>query len=346
MKRCIPRTGAILPAVVVAFALAGCGAKDESAKGTAMDLPAAQVHVQIAENKSRTMTEAVVGTVRAKWRATLEAKLSGRIEKMPVVLGEKVQKGQLIARLDAGEIAARLEQAQASLEEAERDWKRTSALFEQKSATRADYDSAQARQQIAQGAVAEAKAMVGYVEILSPFDGVVTKKWADMGDLATPGKPLVDIEDPSQLRLQAEVPDVIAAHVHQGTRMAVEVDALKEELIGTVVEISPVADSVTHTFEVKVDLASTPGLMSGQFARLEAPVGESRALLVPESAVVARGQLEILFVAAAGRAQMRLVKTGRNTGGQVEILSGLDAGDSVVIDGASQLTDGQPVEVK
>ncbi len=346
MKRCIPKTVAVLPAVVVAFALAGCGSKHERAKETTTDLSTAQVRVQTVENKSRTTTEEVVGTVQAKLRATLESKLSGRIENMPVVLGEKVQKGQLIARLDAGEIAARLEQAQASLEEAERDCKRTSALFEQQSATLADYDSAQARQQIAQGALAEAKAMMGYVEILSPFDGVVTKKWANVGDLATPGKPLVEMEDPSQLRLQADVPDVIAAHVHQGARMAVEVDALKKELIGTVVEISPVADPVTHTFGVKVDLPSTPGLMSGQFARLEAPVGESQALLVPESAVVARGQLEVLFVVADRHAQLRLVKTGRNTDGKVEILSGLDAGDSVVIDGASQLTDGQPVEAK
>lgn len=346
MKRRFPRTIAILPTVAVAFALAGCGSKHESARETATDMPAAQVRVRTAENKSRATTEEVVGTVGAKLRATLEAKLSGRIEKMAVVVGEKVQKGQMIARLDADEVAARLDQARASLEEAERDWKRTSALFEQKSATRADYDSAQARQRIAQGALAEAKAMMSYVEILSPFDGVVTKKWADMGDLATPGKPLVDIEDPSQLRLQADVPEVIAARVHQGDRMAVEVDALKEKLIGTVVEISPVADAVTHTFGVKVDLPSTPGLMSGQFARLEAPAGESPVLLVPESAVVARGQLEILFVIADRRAQLRLVKTGRNLGAQLEILSGLEPGDSVVIDGASQLTDGQPVEVK
>ena len=129
----------------------------------------------------------MVGTVRAKLRATLEAKLSGRIDKMPVLLGQTVKAGQLVAHLDAAEIKARLEQAEAGLQQAERDWKRTSALFDQQAATRSDYDAAESRYQVAKAALAEAQAMMGYVEVLAPFDGVVTKKWADAGDLAAPG---------------------------------------------------------------------------------------------------------------------------------------------------------------
>ena len=92
----------------------------------------------------------------------------------------------------------------------------------------------------------------------------------------------------------------------------------------------PAADPVSHTFRVKADLPATPGLRSGQFARLEVPVGESPALRVPDSAVVQRGQLEILFVVINGHAQLRLVKTGRHVGDEVEVLSGLNAGDAVV----------------
>jgi membrane fusion protein (multidrug efflux system) len=337
---------ALLPIAVVAFALAGCDSKRENATENPARLPVAQVRVQTVENKSRTMTEEVVGTVRAKLHATLEARLSGRIEKMPVVLGEKVQKGQWIARLDAGEIAARLEQAQASLEEAGRNWKRTSALFAQQSATRAEYEAAQSRQKIAKGAAAEAKAMMDYVEIFAPFDGLVTKKWADVGDLAAPGKPLVDIEDPSALQMEADVPEAIASHILQGSRLVVSVDAVSNTLEGVVSEIAPAADPMSRTFRVKLDLPQTPGLMPGQFARLAVPIGERNSVRVPAAAVVQRGQLEIVFSVTNQLAQMNLVKTGKRVGDEIEILSGLDAGKTVVIRGAEQLTDGQPVEAR
>jgi len=332
--------------VPLSILLAGCGAKHENTQAEASNLPVAMVQVKTIESQPHTSTEAVVGTVQAKLHATLEAKVSGHIEQLPVQLGQQVKAGELVALLNSGDLKARLDQAEASREQVERNWDRISALFHQQAATRAEYDDAQAQNRVAGAAVAEAKAMLDYAKVVAPFDGVVTRKWADVGDLASPGKPLVNIEDPSQLRVQADVPDVIASHVRTGEDMGVRLDALNEELTGAVAEISPAADPTTHTFRVKVDLPATPGLMSGQFARLEVPVGESQALLVPDSAVVERGQMEILFVVVNGHAQLRLVKTGRHIGEQVEILSGLDTGDVVVIQGASQLTDGQPVEAR
>ncbi len=346
MKRLSSRTLVFLAAVIAALALSSCGHKRESSKENSTSLPGAQVRVQAVENKSRPVTEEVVGTVRAKLHATLEAKLSGRIDKLPVVLGQRVKAGELLARLDAAEINARLEQAEASLEQAERDWKRISALFEQQAVTRAEYDTAQSRNRLAKGAAAEAKAMMSYVEVVAPFDGVVTKKWADVGDLAAPGKPLISIEDPSALQLEADVPQAIAFHIQRDARLAVRVDGVSAELTGTVSEIAPAADSVSRTFRVKVDLSKQPGLSSGQFARLLVPVGESNSLRVPITAVVQRGQLEIVFVVANQHAQLHLVKTGKRVGDEMEILSGLQAGDAVVTDGAAQLTDGQPVEVR
>lgn len=310
------------------------------------NLPTAAVRVQTVQSKSQVITEAVVGTVRAKLHATLEAKLSGRIDKMPVVLGQRVKAGELVARLDVGEINARLEQAEAALEQAERDWKRSSSLFEQQAVTRAERDAAESRHRLAKGAVTEAKAMMSYLEVLAPFDGVVTKKWADVGDLAAPGKRLISLEDPTALRLEAEVPQAIAAQIRRDARLAVRVDGVSGEINGTVSEIAPTADSVSRTIQVKVDLSAQPRLNSGQFARLFVPIGEGYSLCVPVSAIVQRGQLEIVFTVANRSAQMRLVKTGKRDGDEVEVLSGLHPGDAVVIDGASQLTDGQPVEAK
>jgi RND family efflux transporter MFP subunit len=326
--------------------LAGCGSKQERVGDYSANLPSAQVRVQTVESKSHMISEEVVGTVRAKLRAALEARVSGRIQELPVRLGDKVQRGQLIARLDAGEIVARLEQAEAAAEQAESDWKRISALLADHTVTRAEYDAAHARHRTARGAVAEARTMMSYVEIVAPFDGVVTRKWADVGDLAAPGKPLVDIEDPSALELEADVPEAIASRISRGSLLAVRVDAANRDLEGTVSEIAPGADPVSRTFQVKLELPQTPGVMPGHFARLSVPIGQSESVRVPASAVVQRGQLELVFSVTNDRAKMHLVKTGKRLGEDVEILSGLAAGGAVVTSGAERLMDGQPVEAR
>lgn len=348
MKRLINNYPLISAVAIAAFLApgAGCGAGHKKAQDAASHRQVATVQARMIEDQPHLNTEEVVGIIQSRSHATLEAKTGGHIEQLPVALGQHVKNGELIALLDSSDLKARLDQAEASQEQAARNWHRVSALFHQQAATRAEYDDAQARERVADAAVAEARAMLAYAQVVAPFDGVVTKKWVDVGDLASPGKPLVDIEDPTQLQLQADVPDVIASGVASGRHLGVRVDALNQEICGTVAEISPAADPATHTFRIKMDLPATPGLMSGQFARVEVPAGESDALLVPDSAVVERGELEILFVVADGHARLRLVKTGRHIAGQVEILSGLDAGETVVTSGAGDLTDGQPVEVK
>lgn len=324
--------------------LAGCGRKADPRPSNGIQPAAVEVRTQTVESKPWPSTEEVVGTVRARLRATLEAKVSGRIAEMPVVLGQKVTRGQLLARLDAAEINARLEQAQARLQQAEREWKRISSLFEQQAATRSEYDATDSSYLVAKAGVAEAQAMMAYVEVLAPFDGVVTRKWADPGDLAAPGKPLVDIEDPSALQLEADVPEAIASGIQSGATMAVRVDSLPAELSGTVSEIAPTADPTSRTFRVKLDLPACPSLRSGQFARLLVPTGESTSLRVPASAIVQRGQMELVFTVENQRARLHLVKTGRRIKGETEILSGLDAGEAVVITGPAQLVDGEPVK--
>jgi len=334
--------------VVLALALGitGCGAKRENSNVRLSNRPTASVQTQIVQSKPQPITEEVVGTVRARLHATLEARLSGRIEALPVVLGQRVKAGELLARLDAAEIKARLEQAEATLEHAEREAKRFSALFEQRAASRADHEAAEARHRVAIGAVAEAKAMMGYVEVRAPFDGVVAKKWADVGDLAAPGKPLISVEDPSELQLEADVPQTISSHVRLDDQLMARVDGVSGELAGKISELSLAADSVSRTFRVKVALPARPGLSPGQFARLLVPVGASDSLHVPAAAVVQRGQLEIVFGVENQRAQFRLVKTGKRFGDELEILSGLRVGDSVVVAGAALVTDGQLVEAK
>jgi RND family efflux transporter MFP subunit len=327
--------------------LAGCGPKETPHQASpAVSAPAATVRLQKVERRKSQNFEEVVGTVRAKLRATLEAKVSGRIDELPVRLGQKVEAGQLIARLEAAEIRARLDQAEAALQQAEREWKRVKSLFEQQASARAEYDAADARYSMAKAAVAEARAMLTYIEVRAPFQGVVTRKWADVGDLAAPGKPLVELEDPTALQLDADVPEALASRIQLGTQMGISASEDGEELVGTVSEIAPAVDPASRTFRVKLDLKPGANARSGQFARLRVPRGETDGLQVPASAVVRRGQMEIIFVAENGIARLRLVRTGRPIGKDVEVVSGLEEGESVVTEGAARLIDGQPLNVQ
>jgi RND family efflux transporter MFP subunit len=328
----------------LAVTLVSCGHKD--ARVETKSLPTATVRAQIVASKERIATEEVVGTVRAKLRSIIEAKVSGKIEQMLVVPGQQVKAGELLAVIDAREVQARYDQAVALKQQAEADLKRLTSLLEQKVLSQAEFDNAQARARVTIAGVAEAETMLDYTKVTAPFAGVITRKHADVGDLATPGKPLLEMEDSTALRLEADVPEAVIGKLKLGDRLPVRISALENEREGVISEIAPAADPNSRTFLVKLDLPSTPGLRAGQFGRVAMPVGETKALRVPSSAVVQGGQMEMVFVVSNGKAQLRLVKTGKHIGDEVELVSGIDAGETIVTENAANLVDGQPVVVK
>ena len=322
----------------------GCHRKPESSSREV--LPTVQVRVQTVEAKLHAATEDVVGTVRARLHAALEAKVSGRLENMLVTPGQTVKAGELLAQLDAREIQARLDQALALREQYGRDTERLRGLLAQKAVSRQEFETVESGYRVADAAVTEAETMLGYTKIVAPFDGVVTRKFADVGDLATPGRPLLEIDNPKALRLEADVPESLINRVQLGATLSVRAASEAGDIAGVVSEIAPVADPASRTFNVKLDLPANAGLRAGQFARVTIPVGETRALRLPLSAVVQRGQMELVFVAENRHAQLRLVKTGKRIGNAVELVSGVTVGEQVVVEGASRLRDGQPIEAK
>lgn len=324
--------------------LSGCHRQPEATSPET--LPAATVRIASVENKKYLATEEVIGTVRAKLRAMIEAKLSGRIERLPVTVGQRIKQGDLLVLLDEREIQARLEQARAVREQTQQDRKRFETLLQQNAVTRQEYDAAQARARIAEAAVTETEALLGYAKVTAPFDGVVSRRLAEVGDLASPGRPLLELEDPHALRLEADLPEALIDRLRLEDRMVVRVAALTNDLAATVSEIAPAADPHSRTFRVKLDLPPTPGLRLGQFGRVTVPLSEVASVRAPATAVVVRGQLEMVFVVEQQKAHLRLVKTGKRLGEEWEVVSGLNAGESIVVEGAAALVDGQPVEVK
>jgi RND family efflux transporter MFP subunit len=322
--------------------LVSCG-RHETPRAPAASRPSLTVKVVPAKWSPHVAVEEVVGTVRSKQRALVEAKVSGRVLEYSATPGTSVKAGGLLARLDVQEIQAKVDQARAMLDQANRDFDRQKQLIASNATTRQEFDAAEARVKIGTGALNEAETMLGYASVTAPFDGVVTRKLADVGDLAMPGKPLLEVEAPTSLRFEADLPEAILDRVKLGDRMAVRLTQVVE---GIVSEISPVADPVSRTFLVKLDLPPSEGLRTGQFGRVSVPVGEARLLLVPQGAVLKRGQMEIVFVAQAGKAALRLVKTGKVLEGRVEVLSGIEEGEQVIVSDIARLTDGQPVTIQ
>jgi RND family efflux transporter MFP subunit len=283
--------------------------------------------------------------VRTRWHATVEAKVAGRIESLPVAPGQRVRQGDTLVVLDARETQARLESAKAVLEQSVRDLERVRKLLKDGAATPSEVETMEARHRIAAAAVSEMETLQGHARVVAPFDGVVTSKRVDVGDLATPGRALVEVEDPEHLRFEADVPETLIDQIRIGARLPVHIASRKESIEGTVVEMAPVAEMASRTYRVKLDLTSAPAFRSGQFGRVAVPTAQASVPHVPSTAVFLRGQLEYVVVATGGRGQLRLIRTGKRLGDDVQVLSGVEAGEIIVARDPETLRDGQPVEV-
>jgi RND family efflux transporter MFP subunit len=337
------RSAAKLIALGSILLLAGCQKGQPVASVT---VPAASVRVRSIEPKPHVAFENVVGTVRPKLQSVIEAKVSGQIEKMLVVPGQQVKAGDLLVQLRVREIQAKLDETLATQRQTETDLKRYSILLEQRVVSQQDFDAVQTRARIAKAAAIEAETNLAYATITAPFEGIITRKLADVGDLASPGKPLVELEEAKSLRLEADVPEAIVGSVEMGAKFEVRIESQPNEIEAVVSEIAPAGDPKSRTFVVKLDLPASAGLRAGQFGRVAIPVGETQVLRTPESAVIQRGQMELVFVVADQHAHLRLVKTGKHFGDEVELVSGVDPGEQVVIEGNKNLVDGQPVDIR
>jgi RND family efflux transporter MFP subunit len=318
---------AVLPLAIIATTLAGC--RHDEPRSTAQPLPAIQVEAYAVNPQRTPDIHEVVGTVRAKISATVSGKIMASILKIHVTAGDIVAAGQTIAELDDRALQADFTQAKA-------DFDRMKLLLEKQAATRAEFEAVESRYKLAATALSHSV-------ITAPFDGIVSAKMCEVGDLAVPGKPLFVLEQPLAYRLEASVPERFTRAVALGKSVHVIMDATGEKCAGTIGEIEPTNDPASRSFTVKIDLPCKQPLRAGMFGRAQLLVGERFAMFVAKSALRMRGQLTYVFVVADGRAHMRLVRTGKEYLGAVEILSGLQPGEVVVTQAGGELADGQPV---
>jgi RND family efflux transporter MFP subunit len=334
----------ILAAAGVGLGVAGCSRHERQQQAAAAPGPARDVTTVEVARASATGEVAVPATVQARRRAALSARLPASVIELPYQEGQWVQAGTVVVRLDDSALRAAVGAAEAGVKAAEADLERTKTLLDKNAATPRELEQMTAAASSARAQLTAARDSLSYAALRAPFAGRIAARRVNLGDVVSPGSPLIEIEGEGGLELRATVESALAATLRPGAKLRVQVDGQPSPLEATVVAVAPAGDPTTHRFEVKADLPRAEGLRAGLFARLLVPGAATEARIsVPASALFERGGLTGLFVAREGRARLRWVAAGARDGETVEIRAGVEPGERVVTD-PSGLVDGTPIK--
>ena len=345
--------------------LASCNSekKKEIVKETAIAVKVSG----ITENNSSLFVTAS-GKIEAENSANLSTRMMGYVTKVHVQVGQKVGAGQLLVSINNTDLQAKKAQVDASIlqatagfNNAKKDYDRFMNLFKQQSASQKELDDMTARYEMAKAGLEGARQMrnevlaqFSYSNIKAPFSGVVTNTFVKEGDMANPGMPLVSVEGASKLQVMAMVSENDIVSIKKGMPVSVLVKSSNEKLSGKVSEVSISATNTGGQYLVKIDLGKTDNtVLSGMFVNVQFPVANkattsnSELLLVPESALVKQGQLTGIYTIGTGKvAILRWLRTGKNYGYQVEVLSGLSANEQYIVSADGKLYNGASVSVQ
>jgi len=346
---------------------AGCTPKPtKEIKTAALAIP---VTIALAEAHANNGI-AASGTVESERTAQIGTRIMGYITKIHVKVGDRVQKGQLLATISDQDMRAKKAQAEAAvnsanaaLKVAEKDRDRFTTLYQQQSATAKELESVTLQFEAAQsGAEAagqmlnEVKAILAYTRISAPFAGTVTRKIADEGSMANPGMPILTVEQDGLLQISASIPESEISRARLGSLADVEVKSANRRFQGEVMQISRSSQFSGGQYQVKISVPNeaTEGLFAGMYVTVFIPLEGSgkttesdMSIWVPEESLVKREQLTGLYTVNENNiAALRWVRTGKSDGKRVEIVSGLAANEPFIIAAESKLYNGAPVQIK
>ena len=340
-----PRFGIFAAAPLLAFVLLAASLRQADAAGPVAPVaPVAAYAVGYRDVPDVISAEGVVEAVR---QSTLAAQIAGQIVELRVKVGDSVKAGQVLARIDpraADQAVAgsqsQVAEAQAALTNAVRSYERNKLLYAQKFISKAgldqaelDYNAAQARVAALQANAGQASTARTYASITAPYAGVVAATPIEVGDMATPGRPLVTIFDPASMRVIATLSQSSLREVKLNLPVRVDVPALKHSVTAKQITLIPLADSRTHTVKLRLELGDASGLLPGQFARAYFVTGVVRKLVIPQQAVLRRSEVTAVYVlGASALPQLRQIRAGDATfDGYVEVLAGLHEGERIAL---------------
>jgi len=305
------------------------------AAAVSLTVQAQALPVMIVQPHPVELTLPADALVEAVNQATVAAQVSGRVVEVHVDAGQAVRKGDLLMKIDAREASEVAAGASAQYVNARAHYQRTLSLRQQGFVSQAAVDKAKADLDAAQAAHGQAAVGVGHATVRAPLTGIVAQRLTEMGEMATPGKPLLVIHDPQGLRVTASIPQYRVPQMHSVRQARIEFPELGKVVDATSVTVLPTADAATHVSPVRVGLP--PGfadIVPGMHARVHFVVGRANKMTVPQTAIVRRGEVAAVYVQNGQEAlSLRQLRLGEPVGtGEVEVLAGLRAGERVVLD--------------
>ncbi len=297
------------------------------------------------EPRSVDSVVSAAGALNSRNTSVISSKVMGRVAALTVNEGDHVTAGKLLMRIDSGEITAQAYQAQAAYNNAKLQYDRSKRLFDEQAATQMEMDQATLGFESAKAGLNAARAMESYTTITAPITGQIMEKHINPGEMAVPGQPILKIEDNRNLRLEVTMKEQDIPFVHPGQPVNVRIDALPgKEIKARVAQVVPASDIRTHCFIVKIDVPADKGLITGMYGKAFFSTGKREAIFVPHSAVVnMAGLTGVYIVSPEGNAVFQMVQFGEDHGDRVEALTGLKAGDQVVVSRQSGKIDGRKV---
>lgn len=288
----------------------------------------------------------VQGSIDAPENVTANAEAPGIITAIYVRAGQNVRKGQVIAQLDAKALQQQILQAQSQMELSNTLYQRQKNLWDQKIGTEVQFLQAKASRDIAQKSVDALRAQASMYRIVAPISGVVDQMDLKSGQAIQPGMQGIRIVNLSRLKVKASVAETYAGKVSQGDQVLVVIPDAADSLRSTVTYASKVIDPSSRSFIVEVNLPPRSTLKPNMTAVLRiVDYARRDALVIPVKAVQKAVEGEYVFIAAGNKAKRVTVKTGNNYRGEVEILSGLKAGDKVIVEGAADAEEGSVIRI-
>ena len=301
------------------------------------------VEVAPAEMRALSLSEEFTAQLEAKVVNNITAQAGGRLKQLLVKVGDRVGAGQAVARMEATQAA----QAQIQLADAKTNFARMDELYKVGGVSKAQWE--QAKSAVDQAKLAYGNAAENTV-LRSPISGFVTAKNYDNGDMTSPQLPVVVIQQIAPVKAIIGVSEQYYSYLKKGAAATLSVDALGEETFsGIVTNIFPTLDPVTHTVSTEIEIANKDlKLRPGMYARVHLDFGTKEALTVPDKAIVrqAGSGARYVYVFSGGKAVYRAVELGQQQGDLYEVVSGLNAGDQVIISAPSNLKNGLSVKLR